>query len=525
MIEPHGPTELSDGDEFAGYRIERRLGRGGMGILYLAVEPGLDRRVALKLIAPEAAAEEVFAKRFAEESRIAASIEHPNVVPIYAAGEEGGVPFIAMRYVAGSDLSQRLAREGRLAPERAVALIAQVADGLDAIHAAGLVHRDVKPANVLLSGGEADHAYITDFGVARNVATQSGLTQTGRFVGTLDYVAPEQISGAAVDARVDVYALGCLLFKLLTGEVPFPREGEAARLYAHLNDPPPAPSLYAPLVSMALDDVVARAMSKQPDDRYPSAGDLGRAATAALIGAPVTVPEHTVATGAAATVEPKTVTAEAVPTVETRRLRPEPPEPLAQPDVDGPKRRPLLIAGGLAAVVAIVAAVMLLTSGGDGGEKAAGDTSTATTAGLKTEGTEKPKPEPDRLTPSQLIAQGDAVCVVAQDAYRQARDDFPEAKSEAAPDVAYSKRLVENSSRMVDEFQSLVPPKSKADEYGAYLESQEEVARWDRDALAAAKAGDVSAYLEARNNRDDSEDNRTRMAEAIGFETCSGSQL
>src|SRR4249919_2017115 len=318
MIEPHGPTELSAGDEFAGYRIERRLGRGGMGILYLAVEPGLDRRVALKLIAPEAVAEDLFAKRFAEESRIAASIEHPNVVPIYAAGEEGGVPFIAMRYVAGSDLGHRLVREGRLAPERAVALIAQVANGLDAIHAAGLVHRDVKPANVLLSGGEADHAYITDFGVARNVATQSGLTQTGRFVGTLDYVAPEQISGAAVDARVDVYALGCLLFKLLTGEVPFPREGEAARLYAHLNDPPPAPSLYAPEVSMALDDVVIRAMSKVPEDRYPSAGDLGRAAVAALSGAPVAIPERTVATGAAATVEPRTMApAPTEPTVES----------------------------------------------------------------------------------------------------------------------------------------------------------------------------------------------------------------
>ena len=216
-----------------------------MGVLYLALEPGLERRVALKLIAPEAAADEVFARRFAEESRIAASIEHPNVVPIYAAGEENGVPFIAMRYVSGSDLGKRLSREGRLEPAEAVALIAQVGNGLDAIHAAGLVHRDVKPANVLLSGvrmGE-DHAYITDFGVARNVATESGLTQTGRFVGTLDYVAPEQISGGAVDARADVYALGCLLFKLLTGEVPFPRDGEAARLYAHLNDPPPAPSL------------------------------------------------------------------------------------------------------------------------------------------------------------------------------------------------------------------------------------------------------------------------------------------
>ncbi|MGC1853403.1 MAG: serine/threonine-protein kinase, partial [Solirubrobacterales bacterium] len=275
--------DLSAGDEFAGYRIERSLGRGGMGILYLAVEPGLERHVALKLIAPEAASDEVFARRFAEESKIAASIEHPNVVPIYAAGEEDGIPFIAMRYVSGSDLGRRLAREGRLEPASAARLVAQVGNGLDAIHAAGLVHRDVKPANVLLSemGGE-DHAYITDFGVARNVATESGLTQTGRFVGTLDYVAPEQISGGEVDARADVYALGCLLFKLLTGEVPFPKDGEAARLYAHLNDPPPAPSLHATAVPMALDDVAIRAMSKQPGDRYPSAGDLGRAAVAAL---------------------------------------------------------------------------------------------------------------------------------------------------------------------------------------------------------------------------------------------------
>src|SRR4051812_25871379 len=167
MVEPTRGIELSDGDEFAGYRVERRLGRGGMGVLYLALEPGLERRVALKLIAPEAATDEVFARRFAEESRIAASIEHPNVVPIYAAGGEEGIPFIAMRYVSGSDLGRRLARESRLEPGVAVALIGQVGNGLDAIHAAGLVHRDVKPANVLLSGAaDEDHAYITDFGVA-----------------------------------------------------------------------------------------------------------------------------------------------------------------------------------------------------------------------------------------------------------------------------------------------------------------------------------------------------------------------
>ncbi|MBW8060652.1 MAG: serine/threonine protein kinase, partial [Solirubrobacterales bacterium] len=336
--------ELSGGDRFAGYRIERLLGRGGMGILYLAIEPGLERRVALKLIAPEAAADEVFGRRFAEESKIAASIEHPNVVPIYAAGEEGGVPYIAMRYVSGSDLGKRIAREGRLEPAEAAALIAQVGNGLDAIHAAGLVHRDVKPANVLLGGGAgSEHAYITDFGVARNVATNSGLTRTGRFVGTLDYVAPEQISGGEVDARADVYALGCLLFKLLTGEVPFPKDSEAARLYAHLNDPPPAPSLYAPQVPMALDDVAIRAMSKLAGDRYPSAGDLGRAALATLGGERPAVPERTVATGAAATRTAETILVGAAAsgaeeagveasqatkesTAATRRLDPEPPQ-------------------------------------------------------------------------------------------------------------------------------------------------------------------------------------------------------
>src|ERR1700710_3046676 len=337
MVEGQGWIELSDGDEFGAYRIERRLGRGGMGILYLAVEPGLARRVALKLIAPEAAADPVFARRFAEESRIAASIEHPNVVPIYAAGEEAGVPYIAMRYVAGADLARRLAREGRLSPRVAVDLIAQIGNGLDAIHAAGLIHRDVKPANVLLSGDKGgDHAYITDFGVARNVSTESGLTQTGRFVGTLDYVAPEQISGGAIDARVDVYALGCLLFKLLTGEVPFPKDGDAARLFAHLNDPPPAPSLYVPEVSMALDDVVMRAMSKPADDRYPSAGDLGRAAQAALRGEPPAAPERTVATGAAATRTAETIAVKpeetATRAAETDRLEP----PTRRPPTRGP---------------------------------------------------------------------------------------------------------------------------------------------------------------------------------------------
>jgi hypothetical protein len=515
MVEPQRWTELADGDEFAGYRIERRLGRGGMGILYLAIEPGLERHVAVKLIAPEAAADEIFARRFAEESRIAASIEHPNVVPIYAAGEEGGVPWIAMRYVAGSDLGRRLTREGRLEPGEAVALIAQIGAGLDAIHAAGLVHRDVKPANVLLSGEPgAEHAYITDFGVARNVATESGLTQTGRFVGTLDYVAPEQISGGPIDARVDVYALGCLLFKLLTGEVPFPREGEAARLYAHLNDPPPAPSLYLPELPVALDDVVARAMSKSPDDRHPSAGDLGRAAQAALSGAEVSVPERTVATGAAATRE-----------AATAKL---PDESAKAGDIGGfsqtrespsGRNRRMLVGAGLLGLVAAVAIAIALASGsGGGGETATGETSAAKT----TREPKKHKPKPQTLTASALIAKGDAICTDSQDAYTSYRPRFPNGENEADP--IYSQLLVGISSSALKRFNELKPPPALKKPFEEYVKSQKEVAQWDRDALKAAEKEDLSAYLEAREKRDNTETERKELAEAVGFHVCSGSE-
>ena len=505
----HG-IELSAGDEFAGYRVEQRLGRGGMGILYLALEPGLERRVALKLIAPEAVADEVFAKRFAEESRIAASIEHPNVVPIYAAGEEDGVPFIAMRYVAGADLARRLAREGRLEPAVAVELIAQIGNGLDAIHAAGLIHRDVKPANVLLSGGAgAEHAYITDFGVARNVATESGLTQTGRFVGTLDYVAPEQISGSEIDARVDVYALGCLLFKLLTGEVPFPKDGDAARLFAHLNDPPPAPSLYVPEVSMALDDVVIRAMSKTPDDRFPSAGDLGRAAQAALRGERTMSPERTVATGAAATRTAETVSAEPegteAGTAETKRL-----------DSSTPAHRNwgLVLAGVALVVVAIVVVAIVLTGGGGSGDpSAASDARTgATTTPVK-----KEEPAPKSLSESTLIAKADAICATSQSTYKSVRSQA----LEESPDVSYAATLAGISQRGVIGFRKLVAPRSVEPAFHQYVRAQERVMRYDRQALSAAEAGDAAAYLAARARRDAEAGERYELAREVGLKKCS----
>jgi hypothetical protein len=552
MVDGHAWAELSAGDEFAGYRIERRLGRGGMGILYLAIEPGLDRHVALKLIAPEAAADDVFAQRFAEESRIAASIEHPNVVPIYAAGEHDGVPFIAMRFVSGSDLGQRIAREGRLEPERAAALIAQLGNGLDAIHAAGLVHRDVKPANVLISGAEgSEHAYITDFGVARNVATQSGLTQTGRFVGTLDYVAPEQISGGAVDARVDVYALGCLLYKLLTGNVPFPREGEAARLYAHLNDPPPSPSLYVPELPMALDDVVVRAMSKEPDDRYPSAGDLGRAAVAALSGAQVAIPERTVATGAAATREATTMEpapgspTEPKPTEPTYRLEPGSEAGVTAAGATEPKtrtgggpsaavrRRRLVFGGGLAALAAIIVLVIALSSGGGGGGKGSGATTAADTtaqeklaeerkdaeeAKAQQKENERKAAEAKPLTEAKLIEKADAVCAVSKDNFNEAREKFPEGETEA--NVPYSEQLVANSTRAVAKLKKLIPPPPIAAPYSAYISLQEEVHATDVKALKAAKAGDLTTYLEAREARDNLTPDREAVASKIGFTVC-----
>ncbi len=521
MAEGERWIDLEKGDEFAGYRIEERLGRGGMGVLYLAIEPGLERRVALKLIAPEAAADEVFRRRFAEESKIAASIEHPNVVPIYAAGEVGGVPYIAMRYVSGSDLGRRIAREGKLDPAEAAALIAQVGNGLDAIHAAGLVHRDVKPANVLLSGGDgADpHTYITDFGVARNAATESGLTQTGRFVGTLDYVAPEQISGKEIDARVDVYALGCLLFKLLTGEVPFPKDGDAARLYAHLNDPPPAPSLFAPAVPMALDDVVIRAMSKPPEDRYPSAGDLGRAALAALGGERVALPERTVATGAAATRTAETIppldpTKESAaeppprppvpPTAATRRLEPDP-----EPPSPSGRRRRLALFGGLATVAALAAIAVALSSSGGGGDA----------AGSKTASTKKQakKTEP-ALTSQELIAKTDAVCLDSQTFFKAAIAEFPD--GETTPSVPYSRKLVGISSRAVTKFESFDPPASKRAEFERYASAEREVHAHDVAALEAAKQGDTTAYLAARSKRDAMSGELYAMARGLGLKEC-----
>src|SRR5215204_299369 len=211
-------TPLAPGEVFGGFRIESIAGRGGMGVVYRAVQPDLNRPVALTLIAADRAADPAFRERFQRESRLAALIDHPNVVPVHGAGEADGQLYLVMRYVPGTDLHRLLKAEGPLEPMRAAEIVAQVASALDAAHAAGLVHRDVKPANVLLAG---DHAYLSDFGLTRLVGSDTELTEAGQWIGTVDYCSPEQLRGERTDARSDVYALGCVLFTALTGNTPF----------------------------------------------------------------------------------------------------------------------------------------------------------------------------------------------------------------------------------------------------------------------------------------------------------------
>jgi hypothetical protein len=295
-------AQLSIGTTLGGYRIEQIAGRGGMGVVYRAEQLALGRQVALKVISPELAEDPGFRERFKHESRIAASIDHPNVIAVHEAGEVDGLLFLSMRYVEGTDLRGLIRELGRVPLERATHILTQVADALDAAHARGLVHRDVKPANILIAAGGNDHAYLTDFGLTKHLASASGLTNTGQWVGTADYVAPEQIQGDPIDARTDVYALGCVLYELLTGTVPFPRDNQVAKIYAHLSEPPPQVDCAALGLPAGLDHVVRRAMAKRPDERFPSAGDLARATVAAIEQRPLEEPERTVATGSAAPV-------------------------------------------------------------------------------------------------------------------------------------------------------------------------------------------------------------------------------
>jgi YVTN family beta-propeller protein len=338
-----------------------------MGVVYRAVQLDLDRAVALKLIAADLAEDSSFRDRFVRESRLAASIDHPNVIPIYYTGEFEGELYIAMRYVDGSDLRTLVRALGRLEPERAVHIVAQVASALDAAHERGIVHRDVKPANVLL--GASDHAYLTDFGLTKRISSHSGNTRAGGWVGTLGFVAPEQIRGERVDARADIYALGCVLFHTVAGAAPYQRDSDEATLWAHLHDDPPSLHANAPDAPPELQAVIDRALAKEPDDRYQSAGDLGRAALAAIGRHEAPFGERVVARGAAAPAEAETAASpDQAPTV------------LADPGPRRAGRRPAWV-WALAAIpvvaLAVVAAVAL--PGGGGGTPASSSTPTTAT--------------------------------------------------------------------------------------------------------------------------------------------------
>jgi hypothetical protein len=409
---------LEPGSDFAGFRVEEMIARGGMGEIYRAENPRLGTKVALKVLPFELAEGDLFRERFVRESRVAASLAHPNVVPIFDAGEERGIFYIAMRFVEGLDLKALIAREGRLDPQWALAIVGQAANALDAAHARSLVHRDVKPANILIDesapGAPFGHVYLSDFGVAKHRLSHSGLTSTGQFIGTIDYVAPEQIEGKTVDERTDVYSLGCVLYECLTGSPPFERDSNPAMIYAHLVDAPPSVTARVPELPDAIDDVIAVALAKDRDQRYQSCGALVAAANDALGFAAATAEGAMTVPPAspepAPTPAPETVlaatpaappTAAAEPSVPETVIAPSaaPPPPLAAPAVaatpspdsapvppfappapPGPRRRLSGRAAVIAVAVALVAAAgaagagtMLLSSSSDHSSKAGDD--------------------------------------------------------------------------------------------------------------------------------------------------------
>lgn len=283
--------EIEIGGVLAGYRVERLLGSGAMGAVYLSEDIHLRRKVAVKVLAPELAADERFRKRFLVESQLAASLDHPNIVPIYAAGEDGGLLYLAMRYVEGYDLRDLVdSTPGGLDPAHAVRLLGPVADALDAAHALGLVHRDVKPANVIVAA-DTEQPYLCDFGLARHATSAESLTGTQGFIGTIAYIAPEQIASGNVDARADVYSLGCVLFECLSGVPPFARDTDLRVIFAHVNEPPPLLTAARPELPPQIDAVVQRALAKEPDERYSTCSELLTDAAAALdVGAPAKAP-------------------------------------------------------------------------------------------------------------------------------------------------------------------------------------------------------------------------------------------
>ena len=339
------------GESFGGYRIESLLGRGGMGIVFLATHERLERKVALKVIAPNLALDEEFRARFLRESQLAASLDHPNVIPIYDADEVDGLLYLAMRYVSGPSVQTLIRERGSLPPVETLRIAEQIGGALDAAHRAGLVHRDLKPANILVAE-PGDHAYLCDFGLAK-LTRSKGLTQTGSFLGTVDYCAPEQIQGLPLDGRADIYSLGCVLFHCLIGEAPFARESDFAILQAHMAEQPPILSTVRPGLPRALDGIITTAMAKEPGGRYATAGALASDFKRAIRGAlQPTDPDATRAAPVPPTVPQKAPVAARRRPFQARRTR-------------------LVAAAILLAVLGVAAAAILVTRESDGGNTAA----------------------------------------------------------------------------------------------------------------------------------------------------------
>jgi hypothetical protein len=350
---------LEPGTSFGDYVVDAVIGRGGMSVVYRARELHPDRVVALKLLDPDLAQDENFRKRFLRESDLAANIGHPNIVPIFDAGEADGQLFIAMPLIEGSDLGMLLRREGPLPLRGATAIVEQVGRALDAGHAKGLVHRDVKPANVLLAPpaepGDPPYAYLADFGLARRTTTSLKLTQHATFLGTREYAAPEQIRGEDVDGRADIYALGCVVYETLTGAPPFEAESESELIYAHLEREPPPVAQRRAGVPASVDAVIARAMAKNRDDRYTSCRQL----TAALQAIPVRDAGPTVAEGA---------------TAADRGTEIDGATEIDRAPAGGARQRRLKLATLIAAVIVLPLvgfAIVKLAGGGDGRKKVA----------------------------------------------------------------------------------------------------------------------------------------------------------
>ena len=276
---PWQGSHFGPGSRIGKYVLDQQIGRGGMAVVFRARDNQLDRMVALKIMAPAVASDAEFRQRFIRESKAAAAVDDPHIIPVFEAGDSAGVLFIAMRYVAGGDVRSVLAREGPLSVDQTSAILASVASALDAAHAAGLVHRDVKPGNMLMDvrKGRPDHVYLADFGLTKAASGAVTLTSTGRFLGTADYAAPEQIAGRPLDGQADQYALACAAVEMLTGQTPFPLENVMAVLFAHRSEPPPRLSARRQGLPAELDAVLGRALAKSPSDRYRSCGDFAAA--------------------------------------------------------------------------------------------------------------------------------------------------------------------------------------------------------------------------------------------------------